>query len=293
MLKAIAESLAASCIYGGVSKICDVIKANKPLDKQLREAFEKAVCRYFQDELQQEKVIYHDTEYYIELLKKDLDGQLIDLDSEKYKKLYDYFYEEIMKNPALSDFAEIKKLNITQELIRENSEEIKGLVVNYGEKILSQEAKSFELITRLYNITELPTFTLSNDSEGYGTALELPEHVTMRKELTDHLCAQLEQNKVLILYGTKQIGKSIEAIIVVRRYNGAKIDCSVAPNFQFIKATLQAYRDVPMVVLDNLATEFVENTIQLIAGDTSSRRYIITTDEAFVTNVINFNPSTI
>lgn len=293
VLKAIAESLAASCIYGGVSKICDVIKANKPLDKQLREAFEKAVCRYFQDELQQEKVIYHDTEYYIELLKKDLDGQLIDLDSEKYKKLYDYFYEEIMKNPALSDFAEIKKLNITQELIRENSEEIKGLVVNYGEKILSQEAKSFELITRLYNITELPTFTLSNDSEGYGTALELPEHVTMRKELTDHLCAQLEQNKVLILYGTKQIGKSIEAIIVARRYNGAKIDCSVAPNFQFIKATLQAYRDVPMVVLDNLATEFVENTIQLIAGDTSSRRYIITTDEAFVTNVINFNPSTI
>ena len=293
VLKAIAESLAASCIYGGVSKICDVIKANKPLDKQLRRAFEKAVCRYFQDELQQEKVIYHDTDYYIELLKKDLDGQPIDLDSEKYKKLYDYFYEEIMKNPALSDFAEIKKLNITQELIRENSEEIKGIVVNYGEKILSHEAKSFELITRLYNIAELPTFTLSNDSEGYGTSLELPEHVTMRKELTDHLCAQLENNKVLLLYGTKQIGKSIEAIIVAKRYNGAKIDCSVAPNFQFIKATLQAYRDVPIVVLDNLATEYVENTIQLIATDTSERRYIITTDEAFDISVINFNPPTI
>ena len=138
ILTGIFTSLAASAISGAVSSIYRRIQENKSLEDKLKDAFEKAVCRYFKDELQQEKVIYHDTEKYIQMLKDELHGKAIDFESERYKKLYNYFEEEIAKNPSLADYVEITNLRITQEMLDKNSSEIKGLIEGYGEKIVAQ-----------------------------------------------------------------------------------------------------------------------------------------------------------
>lgn len=169
ILAGILSSLVASAISGGATGIYKRIQNNKSLEEKLRDAFEKAVCRYFQDELQQEKVIYHDTDKYIQMLKAELDGHLADIETEKYKKLYDYFKEEIAKNQSLADYVEIKELGITQELLEQNSREIKGLITTYGDKIIAQNDSHAE---KLDNIMELLT-RMGNSSSNPATIRSL------------------------------------------------------------------------------------------------------------------------
>ena len=139
ILIGIFSSLVASVIYGSATGIWKLIQRNKSLEEQLKDAFAKAVRAYFShDELQQNRVIGLNTAQYLELLQKELQGKPIDLESEKYKQLYEYFIEEVIKNPTLADYVEIKKLDITQELINQNTLELKDIFVNYAVQIIDQ-----------------------------------------------------------------------------------------------------------------------------------------------------------
>lgn len=176
ILTGIFTSLAASAVSGVVSTIYRRIQENKSLEEKLKDAFEKAVCRYFKDELQQEKVIYRDTDKYIQMLKDELQGNAIDFESERYKKLYNYFEEEIAKNPSLADYVEITNLRITHEMLDKNSSEIKGLIESYGEKIVLQNdnlmAQGEKLMENMKALLEKVS-TRSNTSSNPATIRSL------------------------------------------------------------------------------------------------------------------------
>ncbi len=295
LITGILGSVIATAITGAPVGLYKYIQANKTIEELMRKAFENAVRKYFQDDLQKDKVIYHDTQKYIELLKEELSTGPINLEAEKYKKLYAYFKEEIARNQILTNYVETAKLDVTQDLINQNAQEVKQIVEGYAESIILHEKNITEILSRISDLSELPTFTLKQDEEQEEKkeVIALPEHISMRAELTDALCDKLKDNKVVLLYGTRQIGKSTEARLIAQRNQSVVIECRKAPSFQFVKSAIHINRDKALVVLDNLSTEYVEDTIQYIAADPLEGRFVITTSEPFDVNVVNFKVPTL
>lgn len=288
-------SIIATVITGAPVGLYRYIQKNKPIEEQLRKAFDKAVRRYFKDELQQEKVIYHDSDYYIALLKDELAGKHIDFESEKYKKLYSYFYEEINKEPALAHFVENAKQDLTVELIKSSAQEVQDALGGYAQQIIRKEDELKETLGQLFNLAELPSYGVGYIDETKDTKplIELPEHTSKRAELTGKLSAQIDSYKIVILYGTKQIGKSTEAKLIAREYDSKIVECRDVSSFQFIKFAIQANVDATLIVLDNVLSKYVEQTIELISTYDLPNSYIITTDEAVDESLFNFKAQSI
>lgn len=178
-----------------------------------------------------------------------------------------------------------------QKKIAKTTEEINIEVkqaVDYAESI--QEG-----VKQLYSFVELPSFDIieTPNEQHNVAAIMLPDHTAMRKELVDNLCVQLAQNKVLLLYGNRQIGKSIIARLIAQRYPTRLVECRGVLNFQYIKVPIQRKDEAEIVVLDNLASDYVENAIELIATDETSTRYVLTTEELYDASLCPFKTPSI
>ena len=228
ILLGIFTSLAASMIYDGATSLWKRIKGNTPLEEQLKEAFVKAVKNYFaNDELQQEKVIFHDAQEYIDLLKKELRGEPIDVESEKYKKLYAYFIDEVINNPALANYVEIKKLDINQAQLDKNAQEIKDILKNYVERILAQttimmenQARMMEMISSRSN-----SATIRSIIQSYGQDIkELKIDSAYRHLNAIHQSLINESNNDTILLAAVQCSLGICARYIINKSSKSHYD---------------------------------------------------------------------
>ncbi len=138
LLIGILSSYIASALFGRTTSMLDHIRGNKSLEEKLTIAFENAVDRYFQGDIQRKKVKRSETSNAVNTIKAKWQGQTIDVESEQYKGLYKLFQEEIAKDTALANYAELQELSNTQDLIKKSEQEIEEIVRNYGEKIVSQ-----------------------------------------------------------------------------------------------------------------------------------------------------------
>lgn len=282
-------SLVASLIYDVPKGIYAYIQKNKPIEEKLKKAFKNAVEAYFQDERQQGRVIDKDEGNYIELLKKELAGEPNGLESEKYKGLYEHFNREIIKDEELAKYLLIEQEKVTQELVRTNSKEIKKSIGEIAEQQRVGLGNIDNALQQIHSIVEIPEFSIANaDDEHRGNQLPLPAYTAKREKIVEELCHQLSDYKILILYGTKQIGKSTLARLICQRYASIVKECKEVSDFQLIKYTIQQKTEASLMVLDNLPIKYVERTIELLSTDITSKQYILTTEERFDQSLVNF-----
>lgn len=142
-------SLTASVLFDAPTMLYAYIQKNKPIEEKLKNAFNAAVRAYFQDELQQNRVIALEQSNYIEMLKKELVGEPLELESEKYKKLYTYFNAEIVKDEVLADYVQIEQGRVSQKLIRTNSKEIREAISSYSKQLIGYAESIKEEVIQL------------------------------------------------------------------------------------------------------------------------------------------------
>lgn len=285
-LESIFASLVASCIFGGTAKLIELIQTNKSFEKKLKDAFTRAVHKYFKDELQQEKVIYHDADKYILKFKQELNGEANIVESEKYRGLYSCFEREIYRTPSLWFPCILFQLKTGRKLMMQYKDEIIGVINSKSNEIIERVKGIEEQLTQFVNFATLPVFSVNTSSNIVKNDLLLPEHISKRANLVKQLCANFEHVKILIIYGATQCGKStlakLIALHITPQYESCVIDCSDAPSFQYIKFTLQQCLEsdsLSCVVIDNVAREYVSHVMQLLSIASNPKRYIITTPE--------------
>ena len=297
ILLGICKSLAPSVITGSAKGVYKYIQSNKAIDTLFREAFAKAVEEYFKhDELQQEKVIYHNASHNIELLRKELNGEPIDLESEKYKKLYEYFKEEVIRNQTLTNYIEVAKLDLLTELVQQNAAELRE-IHGAADTIQSKVTNIEEWIQTLSEHVQQQDAAKIKESETTypkPTMLALPEHISMRSERIDYLCGELLTHQLIILYGTRQIGKSIAARLIAQRYPAHICECRNGYSTEELSKVIVDLGSKNLIILDNLPTEQMEPTLQVLSTCDTSKKFIITTNEAYNDALANFRmPSNI
>ena len=289
LLESIFASIVASCIYGGTAKLIELIQANKSFDKQLKDAFARAVHKYFKDELQRDKVIYHDADKYILRFKQELNGEANIASSEKYQGLYKYFEREIFTTPSLWSPCVYFQLKTGRKLMLQYKDEIIGVIDSKSNEIIERVQGIEEQLSQFVNFATLPVFSVNSNLDHVRNDLLLPEHISMRANLVKQLSANFEHIKVLLIHGATQCGKStlakLIALHITPKNKSCVIDCSNAPSFQYIKFTLQQRMELDAstcVVIDNLAKEYVSRVLDLLSGASYKERFIITTPEEYL-----------
>jgi len=110
-LTPVLQSLIATAIYesgkAGVSFLAD----KKSMEKRYRNAFEKAICRFYADPDYAGNKARRTYDDYLKALKEDFTAEQ-DFDPQKgqYKKLLDLFEEEVCKDAKLSVWTIFKML---------------------------------------------------------------------------------------------------------------------------------------------------------------------------------------
>ena len=289
MLGSIFTSLVASVLFKAGSMVYDYIQQRKSFEEKLEDAFHRALRRYFHDELQQETVYYREKEKYIERFKQELAGEVDAYESEKYKKLYDYFRREIYRSPYLWVECLFAYVRLGIKIQRQNQQELKALINANSNKLMQKQKETLDVIKQFVDYVSLPSFSIHDKEE----KMWMPEHLSRRESIVKPLSGIFENHKILLIHGTKLSGKSTLAKLMAQPYSYTYIDCKEAAAFQSIRFTLLNHNHVDanreLVILDNLAPEYMDGVMRELSQDTSNTKYIITSIERFHNEVLTYN----
>ena len=296
--ESIFASIVASCVFEGTSKLIDMLKKNKSFDEKLKDAFACAVHKYFKDPLQQEKVIFHDTDKYIIRLKKELNEESNIQDSEKYRGLYSYFEKEIIKCPSLLGSCVFFYIKTGRKLMKQYKDEIL-LAINSSTYAVNDKIGGIEKqLIQLMNFNTLPIFSLDENIECNHNSIKLPEHISYRDSIVERLCTDLQQFSVLLIYGTRQCGKSTLARLVTHKlktqYETILIDCKDSQSFQYIKFSIQQHlkSDASLCfVFDNVLQDHLLQLVDYSISIQNNHRIIITTSKPYDIALLTNNES--
>lgn len=270
-LAPIFQGIVASAIFESGMAGISSLRNRVTLEKRYKRAFEKAVCRYFAEPEYAARSVRGDYPKYLESLKKDL-SYVNDLRLENgvYKKLLEYFKEEVCKDPILRAWVIYQVLvtsseklsqmqdeqhRVLEELKKVRQEQSSGLAtINETLQEILQNVSS--RIPELQNVAILPLqYPVAPDVDLKSL------HISSRTKLVDLCVAACKEGKVVILYGGIKIGKSTLTELIRRRLSNVLV-----------------YEDIPNVNLDNVVRFICQNNSQSCAS-------IITTQVPLNTNV--------
>lgn len=270
-LTPIFQGLVTSALFESVKGAISLLRNKVTLEQRYKNAFEKAICRYYAEPKYPARLIRRDYPKYLESLKKDLsDVNDLRLENGVYKKLLEYFKEEVCKDLILYawvnyqlhvtsseklDQMQDEQHRLLEEVKKVRKEQSEGLayINNTLQEILKNVSSG---IPELQNVAILP---LQNPFAPDDDLRAL--HISSRTKLVERCVAACKEGKVVILYGGVKIGKSTLAGLIRRRLNNVLV-----------------YEDIPNINLDNVIRFSCQNSSQSCA-------IIITTQVSLNTNV--------
>lgn len=300
LFESIFTSLVASCIFGGTTKLIELLQANKSFDERLKDAFNRAVHKYFKDPLQQEKVMYYDADKYLLRLKQELSEESNVQNSEKFNGLYSYFKKEIYKDIHLLITCIWFYVRTGRKLMKQYKDEIIH-DINTKYIALNDRISGLEKhLTQLIDFSMLPTFSLDENTARNDNSFMLPEHISYRDDIVKQLCTHLQRSQILLIYGTKLCGKSTLAKLVAVKLNAHHgtilIDCIDAKSIQHIKFSLQQKLKTDSsyyVILDNVSQNCLPELLEYLIRMLNNYRFIITTLNKYDAEQLAINDSVI
>lgn len=241
------------------------------LEKRYKRAFEKAICRYFAEPEYAARSVRGNYSKYLESLKKDLsDVNDLRLENGVYKKLLEYFKEEVCKDPILRAWVNYQLLVTSSEKLSKMQDE-QHRVLEELKKVRKEQSVGLACINEtlqeiLQNVSpcvpELQNVAVLPLQNPFAPDVDLKTlHISSRPKLVEQCVAACKEGKVVILYGGVKIGKSTLAELIRRCQSNVLI-----------------YEDIPDVNLDNLVRFSCQK-------NSRSRATIITTQVPLNTNV--------
>lgn len=232
------QSLIATAVFesgkAGVSFLAD----KKSMGKRYRDAFERAISRFYADPEYAGNEVRRNYEQYITALKEDFKA-VQDFNPQKgeYKKLLELFEEEVCKDTRLriwsifkmlrTSVAKLEQIENDQRIILEQligaREETKQGIYSINQK-LDAIAKSVQASREMRQVTVMPA-SLSVLQNADANSL----HIVKRQELVQQCVKQCNDGKVLVLYGGVKTGKRTLAELVLNNLKDGFV-CTDVPS---------------------------------------------------------------
>ena len=196
------------------------------MEKRYKEAFERAVSRFYADPEYAGWEARRNYDHYLEALKDDFKKE-DDFKPEngQYKQLFEIFEEEVCKDKRLLCWLIFKmfRTSVTAiEEIKTGQQKIIDELIQAGKKNqsgLSEISGKLEIL--INSVNNLPSLQqvviIPSQLMVAGNVDAEQNHITPRTELTERCAEICNSDKVLVLYGGVKIGKRTLAELVISK----------------------------------------------------------------------------
>lgn len=276
------QGLISTAVFESGKAGASFLTDKKSMEMRYKNAFEKAVCRFYADPEYAGNEARRNYDHYLKALKNDFKKEE-DFKPEKgqYKQLLEFFEEEVCKDKRLWFWSIFKMLRTSVTVI----EEIKLGQQKIIEELISVRKDnqsglsdiSGKLDTLIKSVNNLPTLQqiviIPSQLVVAGIADAEQIHIAPRTELVDRCVDISNSGKVLVLYGGVKIGKRTLAELVIskladgficRNVSAADLENVIRICQQEIKEgrhpviTTQAPLDLNISLVDTTCLEQVE-----------------------------------
>lgn len=225
-LTPVLQSLIATAVFESGKAAVSFLADKKSMEKRYKDAFEKAVSRFYADPKYAGNEARRNYDHYLEALKNDFKKEE-DFKPEKgqYKQLLEFFEEEVCKDKRLWFWSIFKMLRTSVTAI----EEIKSGQQKIIEELISVRKDnqsglsdiSGKLDTLIKSVNNLPTLQqidiIPSQLVVAGNADAEQIHITPRTELVERCADICNSGKLLVLYGGVKIGKRTLAELLISK----------------------------------------------------------------------------
>lgn len=231
-LTPVLQSLIATAIYesgkAGVSFLAD----KKSMEKRYRNAFEKAICRFYADPDYAGNEARRTYDDYLKALKENFAAEQ-DFDPKKgqYKKLLDLFKEEVCKDAKLHAWTMFKMLRTSVVKLEQIESEQRAILEQLArareetkQDLNSINDKLDEIVKNLHASPVLKQVTVIPASLSVFPNADVNNlHIVKREALVLQCVEQCNEGKVLVLYGGVKTGKRTLAELILSSLNNGFI----------------------------------------------------------------------
>lgn len=232
------QGILTSVLFESGKSAISFLTNNASIEKRYRNAFEKAVCRYFAEPEYASRVIRSDYPKYLESLRKDLkEVDDLRLENGVYKQLSEYFKEEVCKDVRLWMWTVFRMIVTSDEKLDQLQAEQHKVLDGLNEARKEQLSGFSDINAKLGTILQTLSSSVPDLRNIAVSSMQCPVapdadlkamHIASRAELVDRCAAACEEGKVLILYGSVKIGKSTLAELIRRKLRDVVVHRDVA-----------------------------------------------------------------
>lgn len=232
------QSLISAALFESGKAGASFLANNKAMEKRYKDAFEKAVGRFYADPEYAGREARRNYDHYLKALKDDF-KKAADFKpgNGQYKKLLELFEEEVCKDRRLWYWSIFKMLRTSVTAI----EDIKASQQTLIDELIQARKDnqsglseiSGKLDTLIKSVNNLPTLQqvviIPSQLTVVGNVDVELIHISPRKELTERCAEICNSGKVLVLYGGVKIGKRTLAELVIGKIDDGFI-CRNVPS---------------------------------------------------------------
>lgn len=225
------QSLLASAIYGiGVAGV-NVLSRCKSIEKRYRKAFENAIHQFYADPKYAGNEARRHYDEYIKMLQDGSKQQdILSTTNHVYKKLFDLFVQEVLKDKYLYRYVIIKSNITTQKRLQDISDSINDVINKAKSNRDESKSEHLGLSKQIDELKDLlnknPDIIELSPTPIKGSAVDnnkLESHIIHREELVNKCIEFLDAGKILIIHGALKVGKTTLAQLIVQKKKGIKI----------------------------------------------------------------------
>ena len=262
-LAPVLQSLIATAIFESGKESVSFLADKKSMEKRYRNAFERAISRFYADPEYAGNEARREYDHYLEALKEEFKAAP-DFDPQKgqYKKLLELFEEEVCKDTRLKVWTQFKLLRMSAASLKqiENDqktilEQLSGARKETKQSLTAINDKLDIIVKNVQASPELKQVSVIPSSLSVLRNADMNNlHIVKREALVQQCVQHCNEGKVLVLFGSVKTGKRTLSELVLSNVKDGFV-CTDVPSGHLNEVIRLCYQELqegkkPVVTTD-------------------------------------------
>lgn len=262
-LAPVLQSLIATAIFESGKESVSFLADKKSMEKRYRNAFERAISRFYADPEYAGNEARREYDHYLEALKEEIKAAP-DFDPQKgqYKKLLELFEEEVCKDTRLKVWTQFKLLRMSAASLKqiENDqktilEQLSGARKETKQSLTAINDKLDIIVKNVQASPELKQVSVIPSSLSVLRNADTNNlHIVKREALVQQCVQHCNEGKVLVLFGSVKTGKRTLSELVLSNVKDGFV-CTDVPSGHLNEVIRLCYQELqegkkPVVTTD-------------------------------------------
>ena len=262
-LAPVLQSLIATAIFESGKESVSFLADKKSMEKRYRNAFERAISRFYADPEYAGNEARREYDHYLEALKEEFKAAP-DFDPQKgqYKKLLELFEEEVCKDTRLKVWTQFKLLRMSAASLKqiENDqktilEQLSGARKETKQSLTAINDKLDIIVKNVQASPELKQVSVIPSSLSVLRNADMNNlHIVKREALVQQCVQHCNEGKVLVLFGSVKTGKRTLSDLVLSNVKDGFV-CTDVPSGHLNEVIRLCYQELqegkkPVVTTD-------------------------------------------